>query len=77
MELPAYCTAENVERLLVRSEAAAAGGRTASPEVPPRVWTRVVVQPDDLHPNGEPTDQALERYCVLALAEWLQAEGCG
>ncbi|MET8910928.1 hypothetical protein [Micromonospora sp. NPDC004551] len=75
LELSAHCTAENVERLLVRSEAAAAEDRPGAPEAPPRVWTQVVVQPDDLHPNGEPTDQALERYCVLALTKWLQAEG--
>ncbi|MFE9207237.1 hypothetical protein [Micromonospora sp. NPDC007230] len=75
LELSAYCTAEDVERLLVHSEAAAAENRPAPPEAPPRVWTQVVVQPGDLHPNGEPTDQALERYCVLAFAEWLQAEG--
>ncbi|OKI65546.1 hypothetical protein A6A27_24525 [Micromonospora sp. CB01531] len=75
LELSAYCTAENVERLLVHSEAAAAENRPAPPEAPPRVWTQVVVQPGDLNPNGEPTHQALERYCVLAFAEWLQAEG--
>ncbi|SCE94125.1 hypothetical protein GA0070214_103454 [Micromonospora chaiyaphumensis] len=75
LELSACCTAESVERLLVRSEAAAAGNRPAAPATPPQVWTQVVVQPDDLHPNGEPTDQALERYCVLALAKWLQVEG--
>ncbi|WP_433288775.1 hypothetical protein [Micromonospora sp. CA-244673] len=63
LELSAHCTAEDVERLLVLSEAAAAGNPVAAPEAPPppRVWTQVVVQPDDLRPNGEPTDEALER----------------